>query len=110
MIKAVLSCLVLGASLASATQPKSLNVRVVGDAPVITGEYAVRVTDSRVKPGSLRHLHTDRVCAAQRPLAADSLAIDARSSNFPRQMTVNQRKMHLQGKVLALFSSAQQFA
>ena len=31
-------------------QPKNLNVRVVGDAAVITGEYAVRVTDSRVKP------------------------------------------------------------
>jgi hypothetical protein len=31
-------------------QPKGLSVRVVGDAGVITGEYLVRVTDSRVKP------------------------------------------------------------
>jgi ketosteroid isomerase-like protein len=31
-------------------QPKKLNVRVQGDAAVITGEYAVRVTDSRAQP------------------------------------------------------------
>jgi hypothetical protein len=32
-------------------QPKSMQVRVLGkDAAVINGEYAVRVTDSRVKP------------------------------------------------------------
>ena len=31
-------------------QPKKLDVRVAGDAAVITGEYAVRVTDSRAQP------------------------------------------------------------
>jgi ketosteroid isomerase-like protein len=30
--------------------PKDLHVRVSGDTGVITGEYAVRVTDSRVQP------------------------------------------------------------
>lgn len=30
--------------------PKSLQVRVAGDAAVINGEYSVRVTDSRVQP------------------------------------------------------------
>lgn len=31
-------------------QPKDLHVRAVGDGAVIDGEYAVRVTDSRVQP------------------------------------------------------------
>ncbi len=31
-------------------QPKNLKVRVMGDGAVIDGEYAVRVTDSRVQP------------------------------------------------------------
>ena len=31
-------------------QPKSLNVRVVGNAAVIDGEYTVRVSDLRVQP------------------------------------------------------------
>lgn len=31
-------------------QPKNLQVRVLGDGAVINGEYAVRVTDSRVRP------------------------------------------------------------
>ena len=30
--------------------PKNLEVRVVGDAAVINGEYSVRVTDTRVQP------------------------------------------------------------
>src|SRR5580698_3504252 len=30
--------------------PKNLEVRVVGDAAVINGEYSVRVTDARVQP------------------------------------------------------------
>jgi len=31
-------------------QPGNLQVRVLGDSAVINGEYAVRVTDSRVQP------------------------------------------------------------
>jgi ketosteroid isomerase-like protein len=31
-------------------QPKTIQVRVIGDSAVINGEYLVRVTDSRVQP------------------------------------------------------------
>lgn len=31
-------------------KPKGLHVRVLGDTAVLTGEYAVRVTDARVQP------------------------------------------------------------